>query len=372
LIENVPEIIKWGPLNSSNQPIKNRAGEYFRLWKHMFRKQGYEFDFRILNSANYGDATTRKRFFAMARNDGKPIRWPEPTHGRTTTKGLKRWRSAREIIDWSIPGRSVFDRKRPLSPNTVRRIVAGLWKYSSYEMRPFIVLLEHSLLQPEKRVQDIDMPLPTITTAKGGAIALATPFLLPVEGIYRGNTAKSIDDPVGTITQRGYGGIVESFILSQASGGSPRSVSDPVPTIPTGGAHALVSAFLSEYHGGNPNRNSSVMAPVPTIDTQNRFALVEPYLIQYNGNSEVSGIEEPVPTIPTRDRFALVQPEMELNGTTYRLEVLYRMLSPHELSAAMGFPQNYRFMGTKQDTVKQIGNAVAVNMAKALILEALK
>ena len=338
LIENVPEIIRWGPLNSQGRPITAGKGRYFKLWVHMFEKAGYSFDYRILNAADYGDATSRRRFFAVARNDGKPITWPAPTHSRKPIGKQEKWRSARDIIDFSMHGESIFSRRRPLSPNTMKRIIAGLKKFSSPEMKPFIVLLEHSMLSPENRIRDIDLPLPAITGARGGAFAIAEPFLLPVEGIFRGNTAKPLSEPVGTITQRGYGGIVEPFI--------------------------------SIYHGESGNslpRVGNIREPLPTLDTSNRIALVEPYLVEYYGNGSAKSLEDPLPTVTSRDRFAFIQPRVAIEGVEYRFDIFYRMLKPRELAAAMGFPKEYQFMGNQQDQVKQIGNAVAVNMARSLI-----
>lgn len=297
LIENVPEIIRWGPLTTEGRPKMAQTGSYFRLWVNLFRKHGYQFDYKILNSADYGDATTRRRFFAIARKDGKPIRWPEPTHSRKPSGGQKKWRPAREIIDFSIRGESIFERKKPLSENTLKRIITGLKKYSYPEMRPFIVMLEHSLLSPENRIRDVDLPLPSITTAKGGAFALVEPYLVENKG---NSKAASIEYPLPAIT------------------GVP-------------------------YH-----------------------YLAEPYLIEYYGRGQARSIDDPMPTIPTRDRFALLQPVM-IDGKEYRIDILYRMLKPKELGAAMGFPEEYRFIGNQNDQVRQIGNAVAVNMAKALI-----
>lgn len=338
LIENVPEIVRWGPLNSQGRPTAAGRGRYFKLWVHMFEKAGYSFDYRILNAADYGDATSRRRFFAVARNDGKPITWPAPTHSRKPIGKQEKWRGARDIIDFSMHGESIFNRKRPLSSNTMKRIIAGLRKFSSPEMKPFIVLLEHSLLKPENRIRDIDLPLPAITGARGGAFAIAEPFLLPVEGIFRGNTAKPLSEPVGTITQRGYGGIVEPFI--------------------------------SIYHGESGNslpRVGNIREPLPTLDTSNRIALVEPYLVEYYGNGSAKSIEDPLPTVTSRDRFAFIEPRVAIEGVEYRFDIFYRMLKPRELAAAMGFPKEYQFMGNQQDQVKQIGNAVAVNIARSLI-----
>jgi DNA (cytosine-5)-methyltransferase 1 len=404
LVENVPEFVNWGPLDSNFMPIEEKKGTTFRFWLYTLRRHGYNVDYRVLNSADYGDATSRKRLFVMGRKGDSPITWPGPKYSKSGTNGMRKWRAAREIIDWTIKGSSIFNRKKPLSPNTVRRIIAGLKKFSGPELRPFIVLLEHANLDPKTSVRDIEEPLPVITGARGGAIAVAKPFLLPVEGFYGGNTAKDLDVPLGTVTQRGYGGIVEPFILSQASGGAPRSLDDPIPTVPTGGAHALVEPFvITNDHQltnrtvprsvGDPlptivgskerialiesfiyqaNRNTSVQDPLNTFGTSNMFALVEPFLISYYGKGGVSKVSEPVPTISTKDRFALVQPTITVDGVKYRLEVLYRMLKPHELAAAMGFPEDYVFVGNRTQVVKQIGNAVPINIARELALSLLE
>ena len=370
LIENVPEIVRWGPLDSSGRPAAEGSGTYFRMWVRMFEKAGYSFEYRILNAADYGDATSRRRFFAIARKDARPITWPAPTHSRKPSGNLRKWRSAREIIDFSMQGESIFMRKRPLSLNTMKRIIAGLKKFSFPDLRPFIVMLEHSLLSPENRIRDIELPLPAITGARGGAFALAEPFLLPVEGIYRGNTAKPLSEPVGTITQRGYGGIVEPFIsiYHGESGNSVpriRSIKEPLPTLDTSNRIALVEPYLVENKG--QSTAVSIETPLPAITAVPYHYLAEPYLIEYYGNGSARSTAEPLPTISTRDRFALIQPSFMIDGREYRLEILYRMLKPRELAAAMGFPPEYRFIGNQQDQVKQIGNAVAVNMARSLI-----
>lgn len=370
LVENVPEIVRWGPLNSLGRPAAEGSGSYFKLWVHMFEKAGYSFEYRILNAADYGDATSRRRFFAMARNDGKPIIWPAPTHSRKPSGKQEKWKPARDIIDFSMHGESIFSRKRPLSLNTMKRIIAGLKKFSSPELRPFIVLLEHSLLSPENRIRDIDLPLPAITGAHGGAFAIAEPFLLPVEGIYRGNTAKPVSEPVGTITQRGYGGIVEPFISiyhGEFGNSAPRigTTKEPLPTFDTSNRIALVEPYLVENKG--KSTVASIETPLPAITTISYHYLAESYLIEYYGNGSARSIGEPLPTISTRDRFAFIQPRITIEGVEYRFDILYRMLKPRELAAAMGFPKQYRFLGSQQDQVKQIGNAVAVNMARSLI-----
>lgn len=298
LVENVREFKDWGPLNSRGFEIKARKGEIYRAWLSAIRSFGYNVDTRVLNAADYGAPTSRSRLFIAARKGNAPINWPEPTHSKTGT-GKRKWHPAREIIDWSLKGQSIFTRKKPLSMRTVARIIEGLKRFGGRELQPFIVLMEHG-----GGIKSLEDPLPTITTAKGGSMALAEP----------------------------------SFVLSQASGGAPRSVEDPLPTIPAGGAHALIESFVLSQGSK------------------------EPCLLQYNGNSGAHSVNEPLPTIPTHDRFALVQPEV--NGRV--LDVRFRMLQPHELASAMGFPSKYKLHGTKTEAVRQIGNAVVVQVSKAL------
>src|SRR6516162_6866153 len=176
LVENVPEFLDWGPLDlRTGRPIKRRRGEYFRAWNAALQGAGFKLDWRIVNAADFGDATTRERFFWMARSDGKRVHWPDPTHSRSGEAdllghGRHKWRAAREIIDWSIEGKCIFDRKRPLSSKTLGRIYAGAVKFCWLE--PFLVILRNNM-----DVQDLDRPLPTLC-AGGTHIGLAEPFLL--------------------------------------------------------------------------------------------------------------------------------------------------------------------------------------------------
>lgn len=328
LVENVPEFRNWGPLDENDQPIKAKKGQNFQAWLRGLKALHYNTDYRVLNAADYGDATSRKRFFLIARKGDSPVSWPVPTHDRKGANGLKKWRAAREIIDWSMQGESIFERPKPLSPNTLRRILEGIRRFGGPAAQPFIIQMENG-----GHLDSIDSPLRTITAnRKGGTAALVQPFL----SVYHGGNPKrnySVNDPIGTIDTQNRYSLIQPFILIQGSGGAPRLTDDPIPSTPTKGAHALV----------------------------------EPYLVEYYGNGTARDIEEPVPTIPTKDRFALIQPEIRGNGTSFRMDIRYRMLQPHELAAAMGFPAGYRFTGTKTDSVRMIGNAVAVHMAKSLI-----
>ncbi len=354
LVENVAELLTWGPLDDDKNPITSMKGETFNRWIATIKALGYHIEWKVLNAADYGDFTSRRRLFVMGTKGDAPIKWPEPTHSRDGKDGKKKWKAAKEIIDWSIVGESIFTRKRPLSVNTLMRIEKGLQKFASPDLKPFMVLLEHSK-NGSSHIKGMDEPVPTITGARGGAFGLAVPsFILPKEGIYRGNQGQSIDNPLGTIVAgRDYGYVVRTdFILSQASGGAPRSVDDPVPTIPTAGKHSLIHPFLIEYYGASDV--SGLDHPIPTVTGKDRFALLKPEILKK-------------PDDGTDETPKLVQPEFIIDGVRYKLDVKYRMLKPHELSAAMGFPESYKFAGTKTQIVKQIGNAVAVNMANALV-----
>jgi len=177
IVENVWEFKDWGPVDRrTGKPVKSRKGEYFMAWINAIRALGFDPEWRKLNAADYGDATTRQRFILMARSDRKRVAWPMPTHARSTGdklelfSGMKPWRPARDIIDWSIKGRSIYDRKKPLAEATLTRIPAGAVKFNWPE--PFIVTLRNHMT-----AQGIDLPLPTIA-ANGKHIGLAEPFLV--------------------------------------------------------------------------------------------------------------------------------------------------------------------------------------------------
>jgi DNA (cytosine-5)-methyltransferase 1 len=378
LIENVPEFLTWGPLDAKGRPMKSRRGETFKAFVFAVESLNYRVEWRILNAADYGEATTRRRLFIRARRGRKAIDWPEPTHGKRAGGSLLRhvrpWRAAREVIDWTIPGDSIFARKKPLAPATMRRIVEGLRRFGGPELQPFIVAMEHG-----GRAVSVDTPLPTITTARGGAFGVAEPFLVPfyTERVEeRHARTRSVDEPLPTITASGGGkvGVVEPFVVEACHGegdGTRRThtVDKPLGALPCSNRFALVQPFLLGQHGGATAR--PVTEPAPTIATDGAISLIEPYLTQYYGSGSGKiprSVQEPMPPVTTKDRFALVEP-LVIDGKT--LDIRFRMLKPHELSAAMGFPKDYAFTGTKTEHVKQIGNAVSVRTAQALCVAAL-
>lgn len=317
MVENVREFMNWGPLGANQRPMKSRKGELFKSWVNSMRALNYNVDWRILNAADYGDATSRERLILLAVRGRHKVVWPEPTHQAKAFGKYKKHRAAKEIIDWSIPGKSIFARKKPLAVNTMRRIMAGLRKFGG---EAFVISMEHG-----GRVHSQEAPMPTITTADG--FGICTPFL-----------------------------------LGQQSCATPRSVEEPAPTIATKGAISLVQPFIVKLYG--TNTVSDIERPCPTVTAGgNHLGLAEPFLIKYYGNEKgASSIHEPLDTITTKDRFLLVMPD----GRKAALDIRFRMLQPHELSAAMGFPPGYQFTGNREERVKQIGNAVPCGLAEAV------
>lgn len=392
IIENVWEFISWGPVDArTGKPVKSRKGEYFMAWINAIRALGFEPEWRKLNAADYGDATTRQRFILMARSDRKRVLWPMPSHAKRPD-GLelfplqKPWRPAREIIDWSIKGRSIFDRKKPLAPKTLARIHAGAVKFKWPE--PFLVILRNhmagqsvdgplptiaangthiGLAQPiivnmkgQSTATDVAKPLPT-QTSHAGHVYIAEPLILNRHGENGSVRAHAVDEPAPTTDCRGSGYLVEPFIISRHGEGAPRSIDEPTPTQVAKHSHVLISPY---YGSGSGETCKSADEPLDTITSRDRFGMVVP-ITHTDRSNRARGIDEPLPTLTTANRgeHALIE------GTT-QYDILFRMLEPHELAAAMGFnseDQEYEFAGTKTEKIKQIGNAVSVSKMRACV-----
>ena len=321
LIENVPEFATWGPLAADGRPLKHKAGETYRAFLGALRSLGYHVDTRVLTAADYGDPTTRRRLFILADRRRRP-RWPAPTHAPravAASRGLRPWRNARQIIDWSIPSQSIFTRRRPLAPATLRRIEAGLRRFGGASAEPFIVILRN-----HSTARGVDEPAPTVTTS-GAHLALCQPFL-----------------------------------LGQQSGAAARTVDDPAPTIATGGAVSLIEPFI--FANRTNNAPKRIDEPMPALCSGNHMGLVEPFLVKFYGTGRTARLDTPLDAVTTRDRFGLVT----VDGRQYRLDIRFRMLAPHELAQAQGFARDDQFCGTRTEQVRQIGNAVPVRTAQAL------
>jgi DNA (cytosine-5)-methyltransferase 1 len=403
MVENVPEFLTWGAIDSKGKPMKSKKGATFLAWVEALKSLGYRIDWKILCAADYGDPTTRKRLFVQAVRGRRKISWPEPTHAKPQAVGLfetlKPWRGAKEIIDWELPSRSIFTRERPLSQKTLDRILAGLQKYG---LAPFIVPKDYG----EKRVRSVNLPLQTVTTRDHPSLvqpfiiqtdqtgsnghcsrsmeqpipavvtkqnmALVQPYLVQVAHEGGDNRTRSTGEPLPTVCgNRGDWALAEPMLLPQCSGGSVRRVSDPVPAITTTSRGiGLIEPYLIELRGTSKEHIAatakSLKEPIGVVSTSGHHGLVEPFLVSYYGNGEALSIDDPMDTVTTKDRFGLVQPTVIIDGEKYLLDIHFRMLQPHELAGAQGFPKDYKFAGGKTQAVKQIGNAVPVNLASAL------
>ena len=265
IMENVEEIQKWGPLDKKGYPIKERQGEEYQKFIRCMKSIGYIFDSRELVAADYGAPTTRKRWYAVFRRDGRSIVWPEPTHSKGGINGLKPWEPIYKYLDLCDLGKSIFGRKKPLADNTMRRIARGLEKFVFNCPEPFIVQVNHG--GENFRGQRIQDPLPTLTSKHG--FGVVTPVVMP-------------------------------YMLRNNSGAPGSDVRDPVLTITTGGHHGIISPLLIQYHNEtakNGVRGQAVTAPVQTIDTSNRYGLVMAFLSKFYNTTVGQPVTEPVHTI---------------------------------------------------------------------------
>ena len=347
-VENVTEFLEWGPLlaadtwiggklHKAGQPDPRRKGVLFRDWIESIRRSGYRVEWRILNAADYGAATSRERLIVQAVRvgTGERIAWPEPTHSRLPDMYVhRRWVPAKDIIDWSIKGESIFERRHPLAENTLRRIENGIRKYWGEWAEPFLVKLRGTKgYQLAASAYPLSAPLPTIS-AGGGHLCLIEPFLVSYHG---------------------------------GCGGERRisSIAQPVPTCDCANRYGIVSPlFIPQQSAGTAKPTET--CPLPTISTAGAIGIVEPLIVPYHGTEVCARrADQPVGTITTRDHFAQVE------GDSVGLDITFRMLQPHELAAAMSFPATYRFSGTKTEQIRQIGNAVCPKLAEALVSAAI-
>lgn len=429
MLENVEEFQTWGPVRKG-KPVKSKAGQTFRKWKYQLSALGYAIEHRELVAADYGAPTTRKRFVLIARCDGRPIVWPERTHAPAASEEVKSgkckpWRSAAEIIDWSLPCYSIFATKqeikdrygvkavRPLAENTLRRVIRGVDKFTIKNAEPFIVPTGYGERNGQApRVHDINAPLSTV---------------------------------VSTVKQNVCEPVLVPLIAQQKFQNTAQDISNPLSTVTSVGAHELVAANLIQYHTEQTEavRANGVSAPIQTVDASNRYGLTTAHLTEYYGNGVPIGVNEPVHTATSHDREALTavhiaefkgqdigqKPERPLRTVTasagefaavharivryepgadvgfwpeirellnrfcgyamaddellliriretwyFISDIGLRMLTPRELYDAMGFPPDYiidrDYQGNEYKKSKQVarcGNAVCPPMAEAVV-----
>ena len=315
LMENVEEIQQWGPLDEAGHPIKERAGEDYKRFIAAMKKLGYDFDSRELVAADYGAPTTRKRWYAIFRRDGKPITWPEPTHSKSGADGRQKWLECGDYIDWSDLGRSIFDRPKPLAEATMKRIANGYVKYVVNNPQPYVVHNQS-----------------------------AVAFMIQ----YHGETREG--DSRGQL------------------------LTEPIKTIDTSNRYGLVTAFVTKFYKTGTGQGCE--EPLHTITTSpGHFGLISAFLIKYYGTGCGQEAGRPLGTITTKDRFGLVNVVTDIDGEKYILkDIFLRMLKPEELKRMQGFPEDYilnRDIDGKPypvgEQVARIGNSVVPIMAQALV-----
>lgn len=412
-LENVKQIRQWGPLIAKRckatgrvlkldgtvaepgervprheqflVPDPRHKGRTWRTFLVSLQALGYTVEHRILRACDYGAPTSRERLFLVARRDGEPITWPEPTHAEKPAKGQKKWRTAAECIDWSISGQSIFGRKKPLAEATLRRIAKGIQREVIEKAQPFIVPIAN---WSREVVQPVDQPLNTVTAwPRGGSFALAGASLIQVSyGEREGQSPRvpGLDKPLGTVVAGGIKHALATAFLAQANGGfnerHSRPMTEPMSTVTNKGSQQqLVTANLVTLRRNCSGRGMD--EPVPTLTAgAEHHALVQcklspeveegalrcaAFLVNYYGNGDARQLDSPLDTITTRDRLALVT--VWIGGDPYVIvDIKLRMLQPHELYAAQGFPPNYviahghdgrRF--TKSEQVHMCGNSVS-------------
>ena len=466
-LENVKQILQWGPLIAkrdkatgrvvtldlvphptnpkkfinrvaepgeqvpvSNQflvPNPNRRGITWRRFVQLLEGMGYQVEWRIIKACDYGAPTSRERLFMIARCDGQPIVWPDPTHAKHPAKGQQKWRTAADCIDWSVPSKSIFGRKKDLAAATLRRVAKGMKKFVLDNPQPFIVPIANWSGELAQSAQE---PLRTVTSwPRGGSFAMASPTLVQTgygERVGQQPRVPGLDRPLGTVVAGGVKHALASAHLVKFrfnSEGSP--VTDPVPTItsggnykrPAGAAHAMgvCTAFIEQANGGfNTTPAKGADEPLTTVTntgSQQRLvtaslatlrrncvgravdelvptmtagaehhALVEyklspeheegalrvaAFLISYYGTENTSACDAPAPTVTTKDRLGLVT--VFVRGMPYVIvDICLRMLQPHELYRAQGFPASYIIDKgadgkpfTKTEQVHMCGNSVS-------------
>lgn len=350
MLENVEEFVTWGPIATDGRPCPKNKGRTFTSFVNALKRNGYQVEWKELRACDYGAATIRKRLFMICRRDGQPITWPAATHGEPASQAvksgqLKPWRTAGDIIDWSIPCPSIFDRKKPLAEKTEARIARGLKRFVIDAAKPYIVnqkagfITEHANGSTQRNMPASE-PLRTICAeVKGGHFALVTAFLA-----------------------KHYGGNYT---------GPGSSLADPLPTVTTVDHNALVTAHIQRDFGNSIGHAVDEPLHTTTAGGGGKSALVQAFLIKYYGQVQGQTLNEPLHTITTVDRMGLVM----VRGEPWRIvDIGMRMLEPHELFAAQGFPADYihdRLAdGTKlskKAQVRMVGNSVCPPVAAALV-----
>lgn len=407
IVENVPEFVEWGPLTKAGRPIESLKGSCFRAWVQAIEARHYIVEWRVVNCADYGDPTSRRRFFlkAVRRGCGR-IRWPEPTHAEDPQEDLwgnklEKWRGVRECLDLDDLGRSIFEPGRNLAPNTLRRVAVGMMKYNGLSFlmdmldpagkdgcrlrspndplfaqptwnrtalcQPFIVKMNNGA-----DAENVDAPLSSVL-AGGQHHALCQPLILDH---FKHGEARPADEPLGAQTTHDRFSVVQPFIVTNQTNNAPRSIDRPIRAQTTVGKDYLCTPLVLGQQGGAAAR--PIDEPCPTIATAGAIRLATPVILDMsrpsgNDSGHIRSADEPMRTVTTFDNMQIAIPVIfdkavglpRLPDGRY-IDIFLRMLKPSELAAAHSFPKGYKLTGNRGDQVKQIGNSVPVRTAAAM------
>jgi len=313
MLENVEEFKTWGPLDHEGFPIKEKQGKTFNSWLYQLQQLGYQVDMRELRACDYGAPTTRKRLFIVARCDGEPIVWPKPTHGNA--EGLLPYRTASEIIDWSLRGESIFTRKRPLVEATIKRITRGIDKFVIKNPRPFLLQYHSETKSDQARVYDIDDPL--LTVDGSNRFGLVTPVISQIGHTgFKSDRNRNIEEPLSTIVSKNEHLLTTPVLMVNNTGHPGSSMEKPLPTITTGNHHfAINPSIIPIGYGEAPKqlpRVNDTKEPLGTVVSMAKHHVVIPHVIKhYSGEHQKgSDINEPLGTITSIDHNGLVSAVM--------------------------------------------------------------
>lgn len=425
MLENVEEFKTWGPLNRGHHPIKSKQGKTFEKFVQQLTDLGYEVQFKELVAADYGAPTMRKRFFMIARCDGKPIVWPDPTHAPADSEAvkaglLKPYVGAYTQLDFSLPCPSIFDTAeeikekygiravRPLAPKTMERIARGLKKFVIDNAEPFIVQVNHSGAKSDY-CKSANEPLNTVTGKHG--FGIVEPYMVQIgQTGFTADRSKDVREPLTTIVSKNEHCLISPTLIQYHSETADKSVrgqsiKDPIMTVDSSNRYGLVTSFLHKYYdGGYKGAGESIEKPLPTVTAWDHNSVVTANLIQMNNHCDGRDIREPIPTITagdghfgevraflvkyygqgtgqdikepldtvtSRDRFGLVT----IEGVDYQIvDIGLRMLEPRELYGCQGFPDDYiidhDYTGKsypRSEQVRRCGNAVCPPIPAALV-----
>lgn len=420
ILENVEEFVTWGPVRKG-KPVKKKAGQTFQRWKQQLLALGYDVEHREIVAADLGAPTTRKRFVLIARCDGRPIVWPERTHGPRDSAEVQAgrllpWKSAAEIIDWSAPCYSIFASKkelkekygvnaiRPLADNTMRRVIRGVDKFTIRSGKPFIVECNHA---GTGHMKDLQAPMGTVLAKHTAGIVAPSLIQYHTEQTEHVR-ANGLGEPLPTVDASNRYGLTTAQLVEYFGNGQPIDVRKPMHTVTSHDREAVVCAHISKYYGGVVGADAS--EPLPTITAIDHNAVTAAHIVEFKGQDTGQDARKPLRTITAyAGEFADCRTELiradgnelghwpevrallnrhcgyeladdeilllEIGGVHYFIaDILLRMLTPRELYNAMGFPPDYiidrDYLGNEYGKAKQVarcGNAVCPPMATALV-----